>query len=458
MSEEKEYFVLTLPLKTEPWQEQRLAKALEVNRRIYNGMLREGMKRYGQMIQTRRYRETAAELERGSDRKRRKELYQELDRLRAEYRLRPADFSRDSTAYRRQFKENTDAPIVQNLAAQVSRAIGNLLDGNGEQVRYKPEEGLQSLSGKTNQTSIRYQDGFLLWKDLKLPTIQKDNAYEKQALSREIRYCRLKRKAIHGKYHYYAELVLKGSCPVRQHMEPRSGRVGLKGAPGSIVAVSEEEILTIHLPGNNDTLEEERRETAGKLERSRRALNPENYNPDGTIRKGSFFWKESINYRILKRQYAEIIRMQKVRRDEAQLACIEELLKLGDCFVYEEFPYQTLRYGRRAMEETAPTAFYRRFRRKAEQQEKTCVAVPASEIRTGRYNHEIVGYEAAGSGKRFRQIGGQAIETQCYGAFVLQQLDLATGKADAEACKRAFPGFLKRYETCRREYPPVDHS
>ena len=94
MSEEKEYFVLTLPLKTEPWQEQRLAKALEVNRRIYNGMLREGMKRYGQMIQTRRYRETAAELERGGDRKRRKELYQELDRLRAEYHLRPVDFSR----------------------------------------------------------------------------------------------------------------------------------------------------------------------------------------------------------------------------------------------------------------------------------------------------------------------------------------------------------------------------
>ena len=47
--------------------------------------------------------------------------------------------------------------------------------------------------------------------------------------------------------------------------------------------------------------------------------------------------------------------MQKVRRDEAQLACIEELLKLGDCFVYEEFPYQKLRYGRRAMEETERT-------------------------------------------------------------------------------------------------------
>lgn len=225
MSEEKEYFVLTLPLKTEPWQEQRLAKALEVNRRIYNGMLREGMKRYSQMIQTQPVSGDSGRAGAGRRQKRRKELYQEMDRLRAEYRLRPADFSRDSTAYRRQFKENHRRAIVQNLAAQVSRAIGNLLDGNGEQVRYKPEEGLQSLSGKTNQTSIRYQDGFLLWKDLKLPTLQKDNVYEKQALSREIRYCRLKRKAIRGKYHYYAELVLKGSCPVRQHMEPRSGRL-----------------------------------------------------------------------------------------------------------------------------------------------------------------------------------------------------------------------------------------
>lgn len=58
--------------------------------------------------------------------------------------------------------------------------------------------------------------------------------------------------------------------------------------------MSEEEILTIYLPGNNDTLEEERRELAGKLERSRRALNPENYNPDGTIRKGSFFGRNQL--------------------------------------------------------------------------------------------------------------------------------------------------------------------
>ena len=34
MREENQYFVLTLPLCLEPWQADRLDKALEVNRRI----------------------------------------------------------------------------------------------------------------------------------------------------------------------------------------------------------------------------------------------------------------------------------------------------------------------------------------------------------------------------------------------------------------------------------------
>lgn len=386
MREENQYFVLTLPLCLEPWQADRLDKALEVNRRIYNALLREGMKRCRQMQQTRLYRELWQELSSCNDTKRRKQLYRQLDGLKEQYRLRLYDFSRDSTAYRKYFRENTDAPIVQNLAVRVNRAIQNLLAGKAEQVFYKPKDGLCTISGKTNQTSIRLQDGQLLWKDLRMKILWKHNVYEQEALEQKLCFCRIKRKQIRGKWRYDAELVLNGRCPVKRRLPTAaSGPVGIRRLSGSISAVSKTELLELRLPRSTDNLEQERKALARSMERSRRCTNPENYEADGRIckgRKGPLFWKQSINYRNLKKKYAEILRLQRVRREERQRVCMEQLLELGTHFVWVE----TSGKGRpgkrrgRSIEEIAPSAFFQKFQWKLLQQGRTCAAVSKREF------------------------------------------------------------------------------
>lgn len=448
MVKEKEYFVLTLPLKLEPWQAHRLDKALEINRQIYNAMLQESMKRYRQMVQTRAYRSLKEALRTCVEPDKRKQIYKELDGLRERYRLRPCDFSRDSTAYRRYFKENTDAPIVQNLAAQVSRAVSNLLNGQAERVFYKPREGLNCISGKTNKTSIRYQDGKIYWKDLCLEVLLKLNAYEKQALSMPICFCRIKRKMIRGKYRYDAELVMKGICPVKREIPVlHTGSVGIKSSLSSITAVSETEIWRTQIPRSSEMLEEERKELARKLERSRRAVNPENYEKNGTIRKGVFLWKQSINYRNLIKQYSEILRMQRVRREERQRICMEQLMKLGTMFVYEEFSYQTMKYGGRKREDAAPAAFFRKFRWKAERQGRLCF--PANPVRTcsASLNHSTGEIEKFPVAQRSRRIEGQEIERQCYGAFLLRHFDPDQSRVNLEYCRKEFPQFLELYQS-----------
>ena len=293
------YFVLTLPLKLEPWQEHRLNKALEVNRQIYNAMLREGVKRYRQMAQTRLYRSLKEKLKACREPAERKQIYKELDCLRGQYRLRPSDFSKDSTKYRRYFQDNTDAPIVQNLAACVSRAISNLLNGRAEKVYYKPAGGLNCISGKTNKTSIRYREGFLYWKELRLEVVLKGNAYERQALSSKLCFCRIKRKMIRGRYRYDAELVLKGVCPVKKAIPIcKTGTVGIKSSLNSMTAVSAEEIWKTRIPRSSDELERQRKELARRLERSRRTNNPENYEKNGRVRKGVFYGINQLTIEI----------------------------------------------------------------------------------------------------------------------------------------------------------------
>ena len=56
MRTKSEYFVLTLPLKTEKWQADILDKRMRVNREIYNALLKKAYGRYRQMTQTREWR------------------------------------------------------------------------------------------------------------------------------------------------------------------------------------------------------------------------------------------------------------------------------------------------------------------------------------------------------------------------------------------------------------------
>ena len=57
MGKSSSYYILTLPLETQRWQEDILAKRYKVAENIYNAMLRKAYTRYSQMCQTRQYRE-----------------------------------------------------------------------------------------------------------------------------------------------------------------------------------------------------------------------------------------------------------------------------------------------------------------------------------------------------------------------------------------------------------------
>lgn len=77
---------LTLPLKLEKWQEDRLVKRFEVARQIYNTMVRAELKRLHQVEQSPQYRSNkkaiqALDWKNMTDKPKLKALYRERDRL-----------------------------------------------------------------------------------------------------------------------------------------------------------------------------------------------------------------------------------------------------------------------------------------------------------------------------------------------------------------------------------------
>ena len=78
---QEQYFVLTLPLQTEAWQRDILEKRFEIHRQICDALLQKAFMRYGQMAQTRAYRNIREALSRMYDERERKKLFKERDCL-----------------------------------------------------------------------------------------------------------------------------------------------------------------------------------------------------------------------------------------------------------------------------------------------------------------------------------------------------------------------------------------
>jgi hypothetical protein len=65
------------------------------------------------------------------------------------------------------------------------------------------------------------------------------------------------------------------------------------------------------------------------MDRQRRANNPNNFNPNGTIRKGSKLWNNSNRYKKIVAKKREIERKQAAHRKSSHGKLVNQTLKLG---------------------------------------------------------------------------------------------------------------------------------
>ena len=56
MKQDKDYFIIELPLEVEKWQSDIIDNRLECARHLYNSLLSVEIKRYNEMIKTKKYR------------------------------------------------------------------------------------------------------------------------------------------------------------------------------------------------------------------------------------------------------------------------------------------------------------------------------------------------------------------------------------------------------------------
>ncbi|MEA1975723.1 MAG: hypothetical protein U9N10_09310 [Bacillota bacterium] len=150
------------------------------------------------------------------------------------------------------------------------------------------------------------------------------------------------KKTIRGEKKYYIQLILKG-VPPKKERTTKNEKVGLDIGTSSIAIVSNKEVRLLELAPKIDLLEKEKRILLRKLNRQRRSNNPDNFNANGTIKKGvKLKWNNSNKYVKAKNKLKELLRKQKVLRKQSHEKIANYIISLGNVVYVEDMNFKGL--------------------------------------------------------------------------------------------------------------------
>ena len=286
-----------------------------------------------------------------------------------------------------------DVHTQQKVATRAFRAVERWSFGGSGKPRFKRYGELESLEGKSNAAGIRFREGHILWAgahgSLNLPLIVKPgNEVQAHALQvavttftrttkdgkavteTGVKYCRLLSRTIRGRERAFVQLVLRGMPLQKARHYVRDGLVGLDLGPSQVAVVGEGFVKTIPFCPDLDRVEATRRRYLRKLDRQRRANNPDNYRPNGTVKPRSQRkpWQASASQKATQGVLAELLRGMAAHRKSLQGKLVNDLLALaGNQVITEQVNVRSWAklYGR-SVGHKAPGLFQSAYGRKAE--------------------------------------------------------------------------------------------
>lgn len=482
----KQRYILNLILETEKYEEDILNKRFEIGRQLYNAVLNVSLKRYKEMLKTKRWRENQTNIYNiykvEKDEKKRKTLSKEYLNIKnsmlKEFGISEYSFHKYISTMQKHFKNNIDSFTTQKIASQVWTAYDYILYGNGEELHFKSyRDGLNSLEGKSNKTGIRYinKDNTLEWNKLKIKVQSKFNDYEISALRDKICFCRIVRKFIRGKYKYTLQLILEGTPPIKINKTTGEiknnidmGVCGIDIGTQSIAYVSDYNSKLYELAPRVQNIENEKRKILRFMDRSKRATNPNNFNEDGTIKKGiKLEWKYSNKYIKVKNELKDLYRKQADIRREDHNILANEIISQVNAILVEKMSFKGLqkrskntdkndkgkfkkkkRFGK-SLANKAPAMLMTILKNKLKAKGGLFLEVNTFKVKASQYNHLNQEYNKKKLSQKWNHFNYNnediKVQRDLYSAYLIKNVERDLETINNDKCNEGFENFLEMH-------------
>lgn len=358
-----DYFVVEFPLKVNRRDKARLEQRYKVACQYYNGLVDITQKKYNQMINDKNYKSLSSELDSKLKDKKLiaskmkglsessftyknlskslKVVEKEIKGINSKLSKIRKDFGFTENGFRalvteeslKFFTKNLDTRTARFLAENLFKSYETYMFHGGKKIHKKKLNELNTIGNRDVKQSLRVKgecnsksdyNAYVVWgsgmkgsvKPLKLPIIiEKNNDYEFNSLFvkkngvyelNTIKVVSLVRKFIRGKYKYYVQITFQGKSPKRlikkssKNVKNVNGQVGIDIGVSTVAVVGDNNISYEKLAiDGQEQIVNEIKVLSQKMDRSRRMLNPQNYNADGTIKEivgENRKWNYSKNY------------------------------------------------------------------------------------------------------------------------------------------------------------------
>ena len=478
MPQTVERCVLTLPLLTEPWQEHILEKRFKIVEHLQNSLISYQLRRLKKLEHSMAYRELAQKIEE-TPRENRKSLYQQRNKMLKEAGFDQRIFERSIEPMQKHFAEHIGAQVAHKAASDVWRSFEKYLFGSGKMVHFKRRGSLESVANKKAGNCMAYKDGLFIWsggrcnhsvspqiKSLKIKVAHPQTEYEKEMLQKECKYFRVVRKWMKNRYKYYLQFTLVGA-PVPKPRIVSPGRVGIDIGTQSIAVVSEKAVCLRELADQVNDNHKKIAQLQRKMDASRRCSNPDNYNPDGTIRRGiRLYWVYSKRYIRLAGKVRELQRKNAAIRKYQHICLANEIIALGTEVYVNDIDFQLLaqrpkkttttsskqckrqnRFGK-SVADKAPAMLLSILDMKLKSLGYDGIyRVDTWKFKASQYDHVSKDYQPKSLSKRTHNLAnGDLLQRDLYSAFLLMNSDPTLQHPDQNACENSYSHFKSLHD------------
>lgn len=503
----KEVFVLTLPMRCQPWQIDKMDRMFQCYNNIKNALIAKKLNALKQVERTREWRELrnkialsykAIEDAKTEDAmlaalEAQKPLFSRRKEILAASGLYQDAFEKAMVPARRHYKGITNSLVAQKLADNVWSSFDAYLYEGGEEIHFSKIDEFLCVEGKNNATGIVYYPERKEVKILNMvfPVVlnKKDPyGYETEALTRKIHFCKVCRKAGPNGWKYFLQLVLAGKPPVKIKSETGEllyplgkGRVGNDIGPQTLATVSDTTASLRVFCEEAQDIQNELRCINRAMDRSRRATNPKMFYADGTVvpidklpeecirmvrgakrRK----WTNSKRYMQLMLYRRYLYRKQREARIQTHNELANKLLPLGDLHYIEKMNWQALakrakktevsektgkykrkkRFGK-SIANKAPALFVNIYSQKVIAAGGTFVFINTQDAKASQYDHQKKAYKKKHLSQRWNTMSdGSRIQRDLYSAFLIQNTNEEHNGFLQELLDAKYPKFKEMHD------------
>lgn len=475
-------FILELKLYPQEWHVGRLEHLFRCSEKIYNNVVYFANGQLKKMREDKDYIKILDLYNKEKDEEKKKQYGEELSAIREKYHLTSNYFESYTNNLRnKSYKTTIDSNTAQKLGLRVWKGVESCLFGKGKKVHFKKFNTLDSIEGKTNKSGIRFDKDTLVmtFYGMVIPVkIRKNDYYAKEALTNDISYCRIIRRPFENGYKYFVQIVFRGVPPIKPNRIPgvKKGNVAFDIGPTTVAAIGDDDGLLEPLcPKTVKECNKEIIKLSRQLERIRRLANPQNYNKNGTIKKGPRLWIKTKNYYKVLFRLKNMYRLKTLYLREYQAVLAKRIMALGDNFATETINFtswqvkskkstektdkimekkdkngnvkkhnkcKSKRNKGRSLNNNSPGRFVEEFGRKLECFNFQLEEINTKEMKASQYNHDTDTCVKIPLSQRCKIIDGRWVQRDLYSAYVVQNRK-DSESVDRDKCIKGFDNFIE---------------